>query len=113
MTATQIHTTCISREILSQYVHDFDGLRDSRNRQIGVRVEIAQKTFVPTDGDSYWTNVEPGVHFYVNVRQLRGGLHYGATPCSSKCKTLEEAQQKAEQIIAKRRKEYTKKFAQQ
>lgn len=107
------YTTCANGEILTREIHNFDGLRDRWNRQIGVKVMIRREEFVLSENQSWGYSVEPGVWFHLSIRQVRDEGLYGSGYSHLRFKTLEEAQQKAEELVAKRRKEYTKKYGQQ
>lgn len=106
------YTTLANHELLTDEIYNFDGLRDRFDRQIGVTAYIRREEFVLSE-DSWGYSVEPGVWFYVAVHQVRNNEMYGSGYTNFRFKTLEEAQQKAEQLVAKRRKEYTKKYGQQ
>lgn len=105
-------TTCTTSDILTQNLHGFDGLRDGRNRQIGVMVKIYRKEYVTSDNGYGW-DVEPGVYFVLFVKQTRGGVSFGPVQNGQFFKTYEEALSMSEKVVDRRRKEYAKKLAQQ
>lgn len=108
------YVTLANRKILTDEVYNFDGLRDRFNRQIGVAVLICYEEWVESE-EQRWgiENHEQGGSFFVAVHQIRNNEQYGSGYTNFRFKTVEQAQRKAEELVAKRRKEYTKKYCQQ
>jgi hypothetical protein len=110
---TMTLTTLANHELVTDEIHNFDGLRDRFDRQIGVTAYIRCEEWAVSEEQRWGYSIEPGVWFYVAVHQVRNNETYGSGYTNFRFKTLEEAQQKAEELVAKRRKEYTKKYGQQ
>lgn len=103
-----------NQEVVTDEIHNFDNLRDSKNRQMGVMVWIRREEYV--EDKVNWgccSNVEPGVSFFLAVHQTRNNQFYGSGYTNFRFNTFEDAKQKADELVAKRRKEYTKKYSQQ
>ncbi len=107
------YVTLANRQTLTDKIYNFDNLRDAKNRQIGVAVLICHEEWVASD-EQRWGGpvVEQGDAFFVAVHQVRNNEQYGSGYTNFRFKTLEEAQDKALELVAKRQKEYTKKYGQ-
>lgn len=114
--AVRIRTRVQERNLVSAFNRHFDVV-DDKGRRLGVWVTIERKLYVevtPEWAADYPNSVyraAPGESFEARVQQTRNGKSYGATQSGWAFRTLEQAEQYVAKAVAKREREYAKRFA--
>lgn len=86
-------------------------IRDNKNRQLGLDVALWECTYTVEDRPNWGGySHEPGTVYCVTAQQMRNGEWYGSIQQGKEFATLNEARRYYETIVAKREKEYAKKY---
>lgn len=105
------YATCETYDTLDKETRAFESCRDRWNRQIGVLAIVTRQEWVESD-KPWGYPIEPGVWYEAYVQQTRNSETYGASYFLKRFRSLEEALAAKNEVVAKRQKEYTKKYGQ-